>query len=98
MSPRSLSPAARSWLRFKRNRRGFVSLWIFVVLVLVSLAAEVLSNDKPMLASYDGKLYTPLFKDYPETTFGGDFRRRPIISIRSSSSNWPSRATGRSTR
>lgn len=73
MSARSLSPAARSWLRFKRNRRGYVSLWIFVVLVLISLAAEVLSNDKPMLAKYDGKLYTPLFKDYPETTFGGDF-------------------------
>lgn len=68
-----LSPNQRAWLRFKANRRGYVSLWIFMALFLLSLAAEVLSNDKPILLSYQGSLYFPIFKSYPETVFGGDF-------------------------
>jgi microcin C transport system permease protein len=70
---RSLSPGRRAWLRFKDDRRGYCSLWILAVLFGLSLVAEVLSNDKPLLVRYEGQFYVPLAKDYPETTFGGDF-------------------------
>ena len=66
-------PAARAWRRFRRNRLGFVSLWAFVALVLVSLCAELISNDRPLVVVYQGQTYWPLVRDYPETTFGGDF-------------------------
>ena len=69
----SVSPARRAWLRFRRNRLGFVSLIVFCTLVLLSLAAELVSNDRPLLVVYQGQTYWPMFKDYPETTFGGDF-------------------------
>jgi microcin C transport system permease protein len=68
-----LSPARRAWLRFARNRLGFWSLVVFCALVLLSLAAEVLSNDKPLLVRYDGHWYVPLVQSYPEKAFGGDF-------------------------
>ncbi|KJR96526.1 MAG: peptide ABC transporter permease [Desulfobulbaceae bacterium BRH_c16a] len=64
---------ARTWQRFKRNRRGYYSFLIFSVLFLLSLMAEVISNDKPLLVRYEGGLYFPVLFDYPETTFGGDF-------------------------
>lgn len=63
----------RRWRRFKSNRRGYYSLIIFSVLFIISLGAEVVSNDKPFLVYYDGGLYWPIFKAYPETTFGGEF-------------------------
>ncbi len=69
----SNSPARRAWLRFRRNRLGFWSLVLFSVLVLLSLAAEVVSNDKPLLVRYEGQFYAPILKDYPEKVFGGDF-------------------------
>jgi microcin C transport system permease protein len=69
----SLSPGQRAWLRFKRNRLGYWSLLIFSALVLLSLLAEILSNDRPLLVRYQGQMYVPLLVDYPETTFGGDF-------------------------
>ena len=69
----AVSPARRAWRRFARNRLGRWSLWLFVALVLASLCAELLSNDRPLLVRYQGQLYTPLWQDYPETTFGGDF-------------------------
>ena len=69
----SLSPSQLAWRRFKRNRLGFYSLWAFVCLFLISLGAELVSHDKPVLASYQGKLYMPLLKNPPETVFGGDF-------------------------
>ena len=69
----NLSPARRAWLRFKSNRRGYYSLWIFSILLFVSLFAEIISNDKPLLIQYEQKYYYPLWNDYPETTFGGDF-------------------------
>ncbi|ABM33814.1 ABC transporter permease [Paracidovorax citrulli] len=72
-APVSLSPSRRAWTRFKRNRLGFWSLVVFCVLVAVSLAAELVSNDKPLIVHYEGQTYFPLFKSYPETTFGGDF-------------------------
>ena len=68
-----LSPGRRAWLRFRRNRRGRISLWIFIVACIVSLAAELLSNDRPLLVHYEGRFYTPLWHDYPEETFGGEF-------------------------
>jgi microcin C transport system permease protein len=60
-------------LRFKRNRLGFRSLVIFCLLVVLSLGAELVSNDKPLVLVYQGQVYWPMVKDYPETTFGGDF-------------------------
>ncbi len=72
-APMSVSPSRRAWLRFQRNRLGFYSLMIFCTLVVLSLFAEVLSNDKPLVAVYNGTTYFPLVKDYPEKTFGGDF-------------------------
>lgn len=71
--PESLSPGRRAWLRFQANRRGRISLWIFLTLFVVSLFAEILSNDRPIIVSYEKKFYFPLMVDYPETTFGGDF-------------------------
>ena len=76
MSATSYSPGQRAWLRFKANRRGFLSLWIFALLFVLSLAAELLSNDRPVMIRYEGQWYSPLLYDYPETTFGGDFRTR----------------------
>ena len=73
-APRSLSPGRRAWLRFRANRRGYVSLWIFAVLLVASLAAELLSNDRPLVAHYQGRTVFPLFETLPETAFGGDFR------------------------
>lgn len=63
----------RRWRLFKANRRGWWSLWIFSFLFVASLGAEVIANDKPLVLSYEGKLYYPLLKAYPETTFGGIF-------------------------
>ena len=68
-----LTPEQRAWRRFKANKRGYVSLWIFAILFVLSLFAELLSNDKPLLISYQGELYTPIFVTYSEKTFGGDF-------------------------
>ncbi len=69
----SASPSRRAWLRFKRNRLGFWSLVIFCTLVVLSLGAELISNDRPIIARYEGQTYFPMFKDYAEKTFGGDF-------------------------
>ncbi|GAA3992656.1 ABC transporter permease [Comamonas faecalis] len=69
----SLSPARRAWLRFKRNRLGYWSLLLFCALVLLSLCAELVSNDRPLVVRYQGQTYFPMLHDYPETTFGGDF-------------------------
>ncbi len=72
-SPGREKLSSRRWRRFKANRRGYCSLLIFSCLFLLSLCAEVLSNDKPFLVIYQGDAYFPIFKAYPETTFGGDF-------------------------
>ena len=69
----SLSPSRRAWLRFKRNRLGYWSLIAFCALVLLSLGAELVSSDRPLVVRYEGQTYFPMAKDYPETTFGGDF-------------------------
>ena len=58
---------------FCRNRRGFWSLWLFLILFVLSLFAEFIANDKPLLVRYDGRFYMPVFTEYAETTFGGEF-------------------------
>jgi len=60
-------------VRFRRNRRGYYSLLVFSVLFVLSLGAELISNDKPLLVIYEGSWYAPLLFDYPETEFGGVF-------------------------
>ena len=63
----------RRWRNFRANRRGWWALWIFLVLFVLSLGAEFLANDRPLLVSFEGSFYFPVFKSYPETAFGGDF-------------------------
>lgn len=63
----------RRLVNFTANRRGYWSLWIIAVLFLISLFAEFIANDRPLLVSYKGALYSPVLFDYPETTFGGVF-------------------------
>jgi microcin C transport system permease protein len=70
----SLSPRKRAWLRFKRNPLGYWSLVILCALFALSLAAELVSNDKPLVARYNGQWFAPFLQDVPETTFGGDFQ------------------------
>jgi microcin C transport system permease protein len=71
---RRLTPLARRRLRnFRANRRGFWSLWIFLTLFGVSLGAELIANDRPLLVRYDGAWYFPVVAAYPETAFGGAF-------------------------
>jgi microcin C transport system permease protein len=94
VSTPSRGPSARAWQRFKRNRLGYWSLIIFCTLVLLSLFAEVISNDRPLLVRYEDKFYVPVLKDYSEKTFGGDFDAStdyldPFIRERlSSDGNW----------
>src|SRR6185436_19204277 len=72
--PLAISPLnRRRWQNFKANRRGYWSFWIFTILFVVSLFAELIANDRPFLIKYDGHLYWPAFVSYSETTFGGDF-------------------------
>ena len=61
---------ARRWQNFKTNRRGYWSLWIFLVLFVLSLLAEFIANDKPLFIHYDGKNFFPVFVTYPDTDFG----------------------------
>ena len=58
---------------FCANKRGYWSLWIFIVLFIFTLFAEFISNDKPLLISFEENFYYPIFQSYPETVFGGDF-------------------------
>src|SRR5215211_187635 len=68
----SLSPLnRRRWNNFKANRRGFWSLWIFLVLFIASLFAEFIVNDRPIVVSYKGEILFPVFNNYPESKFGG---------------------------
>lgn len=68
-----LSLSRRRWENFRANRRAYVSFWIFLLLLALTLPAELVANDKPLLVRFDSALYVPVFNSYPETTFGGDF-------------------------
>jgi len=69
----SLSPTRRAWRRFRAHRLGFASLVLFVALFALSLVAELVSNDKPLLVRYEGQWFVPIVHNPPETAFGGDF-------------------------
>ena len=81
----SLSPLnRRRWHNFKANRRGYWSLWLFLGLFLFSLFAELIANDKPIVAYYKGEVLFPVFVDYPEAKFGGflavtDYKDKVIL-------------------
>ncbi|MCV3736338.1 ABC transporter permease [Rhizobium sp. TRM96647] len=67
-----LSPTnQRRWENFKANRRGYWSLWLFLVLFGLSLCAELVANDRPVIASYKGEILFPVLVNYPEEKFGG---------------------------
>lgn len=89
-----LTPLQRRRLEiFRHNRRGFWSFWLFMVLFVLSLGAELIANDKPLLIDYDGQFYVPLVHSYPETTFGGDFPtetdyRDPYIQEKIEAKGW----------
>ena len=88
------TPARRAWLRFKANRRSYISLILFTVLFFLSLLAELYCNDKPLLISYEDELYYPLFVAYPETVFGGifeteaDYSDKYVKELIGSGDNW----------
>ncbi len=88
-----LSPLnKRRWQNFKANRRGWWSLWVFLALFLVTLVAEVVANDRPVLISYKGDFYTPILVDYPEEVFGGFLPvtnyRDPFIQDEIAANGW----------
>lgn len=94
----ALTPGRRAWLRFRSNRRAWWSLCIFLTLFILSLMAEMIANDKPLLVSYQGEFYIPFLKTYPETTFGGVFETEAdyhdpfVIERLQSGDNWMIRA------
>jgi len=78
---------------FRANRRGFVSLWLFTVLFIVSLGAEFVANDRPIALEFKGSWYFPIFHAYPETEFGGDFEseasyRDPFVANLIETNGW----------
>ena len=88
----------RRWQNFKANRRGYWSLWIFLVLFVLSLFAEFIANDKPFYIRMEGRNYFPVFVTYPETAFGGEFETaadyrdpylRDLIAEKGGSVVWP---------
>ncbi len=89
-----ITPIGRRRLHnFKSNRRGYISFWIFAAVLFVSLFAEFLANDKPFVVYYDGGIYSPIFKSYPETTFGGTFETEadysdPVVREMIESKGW----------
>jgi microcin C transport system permease protein len=89
-----LTPLVRRRLRnFRANRRGFWSLWIFLALFGISLFAELIANDKPLLIRYGGAFYFPIAVTYPETTFGGEFPteadyRDPFVAGKIRAAGW----------
>lgn len=74
-----LSPLnQRRWRNFKANRRAWWSLWIFLAIFGISIFAEVVANDKPILVSYKGSLFVPIYRFYPEVAFGGDLKTEAV--------------------
>src|SRR6185503_3553038 len=69
----SLSPNQRAWARFKRNRLGYGALLVFLAMLVLATFAELFSNERPLVAKYQGNWFFPIFNNQPETRFGGDF-------------------------
>lgn len=80
-----MSPILRARLKkFKSNRLGYFSFILFIILFVLSLSAELIANEKPLLVKYNQHYYVPVFNVYPETTFGGVFEteadyRDPVV-------------------
>ena len=72
-APRPMSPWQRAWARFRRNRLGYWSLWLFGLMLVVSTCAELLSNERPIVARINGEWYAPMFANPSEKALGGDF-------------------------
>jgi microcin C transport system permease protein len=91
---KSLSPLNKRRLsNFVKNKRGLYSFWIFFVLFIVSLFADFIANEKPLLVKYQNEFYYPILQSYPETTFGGDFEteadyRDPFVKNLIKSDGW----------
>jgi microcin C transport system permease protein len=89
-----LSPLTKRRLaNFRANRRGYFSLWVFLALFGISLFAEFIANERPILIRYDGAFYMPIFKSYPETAFGGEFEteaeyRDPFVQKQIDEKGW----------
>ena len=78
---------------FKNNKRGYYSFWIFTILFIISLFANFIANEKPLLVKYDSEYYLPILKSYPETIYGGDFDteadyRDPFVIDLINSNGW----------
>lgn len=90
----TISPLTRRRLKnFRTNRRGWVSLWVFLALFVTTLFAELIANDKPLVIYFEGEWMVPLVVDYPETRFGGLFEteadyRDPVVRKLIDSSGW----------
>ena len=91
----TLSPLTRRrWANFRAHRRGYLSLKVFTVLLIVSFLAEFVANDKPLVLAYEGALYWPVLVHYPETTFGGaldseaDYRDPEVQALVASGDGW----------
>ena len=79
--------------RFKKNRLGFICFIIFSIIFLLSISAEFIANDKPLIVKYDHSYYFPILKEYPETTFGGVFEtetdyRDPVVKALIEEKGW----------
>ncbi|WP_225768375.1 ABC transporter permease [Inquilinus sp. Marseille-Q2685] len=84
---------ARRIANFRANRRGLIALWLFLAVFLVTLFAEFIANDRPLLVKYDGHYYVPVLATYPETAFGGEFEteadyRDPFVRELISAKGW----------
>ncbi|MBI3420151.1 MAG: ABC transporter permease [Proteobacteria bacterium] len=94
MAKTARSPIAeRRWRNFKANRRGWGSLWVFALLFFISLFADFIANDRPLIISYDHQLYFPVFQNYSEKTFGGEFEtnadyRDPLVMQKIREKGW----------
>ncbi len=79
--------------RFKQNRLGYLCFILFSIIFTVSLAAEFIANDQPLLVSYKNSWYVPVLKTYPETAFGGVFEteadyKDPVVQQLISDNGW----------
>lgn len=91
--PRISPLMRRRWRTFRASRRGYWSLILFVTLLVLSLCSEFIANDRPILAVYKGEVFAPVFVEYPETRFGGDFDapadyRDPYIAQNIKAEGW----------
>lgn len=90
-----MSPLTRRrWQNFKAKKRGYWSLWVITVLMILSLFAEFIANDKPLMMTYEGDVYFPVLVTYPETTFGGvfetetEYRSEPVQQLIKDGGGW----------